>query len=156
MHFKLGAVMTVLLSIAVAACGSDAGQTPADAGERSDLVSQPPPSPMDAAWTLTDAGECISPVWPPVHLACTVDEHPCGGQSTCRSCNAGLGLWGVMPVWPCVCTDMTVYGSPGLYWQCPGGPACHPGPGTFVDSQCTKPSVIDAGIDQAGEDSGGA
>ena len=74
---------------------------------------------------------------------------PCGGQSVCRSCNSGLGLWAVMPVWSCVCASATVNGSTGLYWQCPSGPVCQLGPGTFVDSQCTEPAVIDGGVDQA-------
>jgi hypothetical protein len=129
-----------LLSITLAACGSGSGTVPADSA---------------AKWTLTDGGECIGTPWPPVYVACTLDEHPCGGQSVCRSCNSALGLWAIMPVWSCVCASATVNGSTGLYWQCPSGPVCQLGPGTFVDSQCTEPAVIDGGIDQAAEDSGG-
>jgi hypothetical protein len=106
-------------------------------------LSQPSPSPSDAEWTLTDGGECIGPQIGP----CTLDEHPCAGQSSCRSCNAGLGLWKIMPAWLCDCASMTVNGATGLYWLCPSLPVCTPGPDTFVDSQCTQSARIDAGID---------
>jgi len=156
MRFKFRVSAIFLSSLGVAACGSDSGPSPVDGGGRLDLQSQPSPSPLDAEWTLTDAGECMSPVWPPIYLACTLDEHPCGGISTCRSCNGALGLWRMMPVWPCACESATVNGATGLYWQCSsGGAVCQPGPGNFVDSQCTVPSVIDGGIDQAAEDSDG-
>jgi len=136
MLLKLRAFAIILLSITLAACGSGSGTMPTDSA---------------AKWTLTDGGECIGPSWPPVYAACTLDEHPCGGQSVCRSCNSGLGLWAIMPVWSYVCASATVNGSTGLYWQCPSGPVCQLGPGTFVDSQCTEPAVIDGGIDQAVE-----
>ena len=148
MRFKFRVSAIFLSSLGVAACGSDSGPSPVDGGGRLDLQSQPSPSPLDAEWTLTDAGECMSPVWPPIYLACTLDEHPCGGISTCRSCNGALGLWRMMPVWPCACENATVNGATGLYWQCSsGGAVCQPGPGNFVDSQCTVPSVIDGGTD---------
>ena len=101
----------------------------------------------NAEWTLTDGGECVGPQTGP----CTLDEHPCAGQSECRSCYAALGLWKIMPAWRCDCASMTVNGSTGLYWLCPSLPVCTLDlgtfPGTFVDSQCTVPAGIDAGID---------
>jgi hypothetical protein len=164
MLLKFGAFVSILLSATLAACGSDSGPMPVDsAAERSIAdgsdYERPPTGEVgvDSAstWTLTDGGECIFTPWPPIYVACTLDEHPCGGQSVCRSCNAALGLWKMMPVWSCVCASVTVNGSTGLYWECPSSPVCQLGPGTFVDSQCTEPAVIDGGIDQAAEDSGG-
>jgi hypothetical protein len=158
MILKLRAFPIILLSITLAACGSDSRPMPVDSGEDRRLTDgsdyeRPPTGDVGvdsaAKWTLTDGGECIGPSWPPVYTACTLDEHPCGGQSVCRSCNSGLGLWAIMPVWSCVCASATVNGSTGLYWQCPSVPVCQLGPGTFVDSQCTQPAVIDGGIDQA-------
>ena len=153
---KLRAFAIILLSIALAACGSGSGTMPADSGADRTLTGgsdyeRPPTGDVGvdsaAQWTLTDGGECIGPSWPPVYAPCTLDEHPCGGQSVCRSCNAGLGLWKIMPVWSCVCANATVNGSTGLYWQCPSLPVCTLGPDTFVDSQCTEPAGIDAGVD---------
>lgn len=143
MLFKLRVSAIFLLSITVAACGSDSGAMLTDGAGSSDLSSQPSPSHSDAGWTLTDGGECIGPQIG----ACTLDEHPCAGQTACRSCNAALGLWKIMPAWLCVCASITVNGSTGLYWQCPSLPVCTLGPDTFVDSQCTEPAGIDAGID---------
>ena len=152
MLLKLRAFAIFLLSITLAACGSDAGTMPVDADAERTLTDgtdyeQPPTGEMgvdaDARWTLTDGGECIGPQIG----ACTLDEHPCAGQTACRSCNAALGLWKIMPAWLCDCASMTVNGSTGLYWLCPSLPVCTLGPETFVDSQCTEAAAIDAGID---------
>ena len=137
----------LFLSIAIAACGSDTGSMPIDGGGRPDLSSQPSSSPSDAKWTLTDGGECVGPAIG----TCTLDQHPCAGQTVCRSCNAALGLWKIMPAWSCACASMTVSGSMGLYWVCPSQPVCTLDPGTFpdtfLDADCTVPAAIDAGID---------
>jgi hypothetical protein len=149
---NLRAFAIILLSSTLAACGSDAGRRPdgSDAqGALTDGGGGERPAvgetgrDLGSRWTLTDGGECVGPMFG----ACTLDEQPCGGQTSCRSCNAGLGLWKVMPVWLCVCASATVNGSTGLYWQCPSIPVCTPGPDTFVDSQCTEPVAIDAGLD---------
>lgn len=145
MLLKLYASAIILVSTTLAACGSDSASMPTDRAAQSDILSQSP----DVEWTLTDAGVCMSSIWPPIYLPCTLDEHPCGGQSTCRSCNAALGLWRMMPVWGCVCASETVNGSTGLYWQCPSVPVCTLGPDTFSDSQCTQPAITDAGISDA-------
>ena len=150
MLLKLHASAIILVLTTLVACGSDSGPMPTDGAGQSDILSQSP----DVEWTLTDAGVCMPSIWPPIYLSCTLDENPCGGQWTCRSC--GQGLCSMMPVWSCVCASATVNGSTGLYWQCPGSPVCRQiDPGNFVDSQCTVPAVIDGGIDQAAEDSGG-
>lgn len=158
---KVRAVAVILLATTLAACSSGSGSRPADAAAERSLSDgsddeRPPTEEVGVdsgvTWTLTDAGECIVTSRLPIYEACTLDEHPCGGQSVCRSCNSA-GLWKIVPVWPCVCVSATVNGSTGLHWQCPMHPICQPGPGTFVDSQCTLPAVIDGGIDQAAQDS---
>ncbi len=152
MPLKVHASAIILALTTLVACGSDSAPMRTDGAGQSEILSQSP----DVEWTLTEAGVCMPSIWPPIYLPCTLDEQPCGGGSTCRSCNAALGLWRMMPVWGCVCSNATVNGSPGLYWQCSsGGPVCQPGIATFVDSQCTQPAVIDGGIDQAAQDSGG-
>ena len=152
MLLDLRAFAIFLLSIILAGCGSDSGPLPADSGPDRSLTDGsdhegPPTGDMgvdsDAEWTFTDGGECIGPQIG----ACTLDEHPCAGQTACRSCNAALGLWKIMPAWLCVCASITVNGSTGLYWQCPSLPVCTLGPDTYVDSECTEPAGVDAGID---------
>jgi hypothetical protein len=143
MLLKLHAFAMIVVLTAFAACGSDSGTTPSDGAVQSDALSQSP----DVEWTLTEAGVCMPSTWPSIDLHCTLDEHPCGGQSTCRSCNGALSLWRMMPVWGCACASATVNGETGLYWQCPSVPVCQPGIGTFVDSECTQPAGMDGGID---------
>jgi hypothetical protein len=156
MLLKLHPFAIVLLSITLAACGSDSGSLPVDSGADrmlTDVSDHEGPSTgelgvdLTTKWTLTDGGECIGPETGP----CTLDEHPCAGKTACRSCNAALGLWKIMPVWTCDCASRAVNGSMGLYWMCPSQPVCtldrSTFPDTFLDNQCTVPAVIDAGID---------
>jgi hypothetical protein len=160
MLLNLRALAIILLSATLAACGSDSGPMPVDSAAERTLTDgsdneRPPTGEVGvdstSTWTLTDGGECMFTPWPPIYVPCTLDEHPCGGQSACRSCNDALGLWKMMPVWSCVCASATVNGSTGLYWMCPSQPVCTLDPGTFsetfLDSQCTVPAAIDAGID---------
>ena len=109
-----------LLSIVSTSCGSGTGSTPSAGGE-----CKIRPEPLSS---------------------CAVDQQSCPGPTVCRSCNSGVGLWVLEPAWGCVCASMAIDGRVGLYWQCPNAPVCTLGPGTFADSQCTRPAVTDGGV----------
>jgi hypothetical protein len=100
------------------------------------------------ALSTADGGTCTSaPVgFPP----CSVAGSYCTGPTACRSCNGALGLWAILPAWDCACTTATINGSTSLRWECPSEPVCTVSPGTFTDSQCTMPSIGDAGTGTGG------
>ena len=108
------------------------------------------PNPDAPTEHPTDGDACTAQ--PQNFGSCPLEGQSCAGPTACRSCNGALGLWAILPAWFCTCAANTVGGSEGLYWACANAPVCTRGPSTgyptFADSQCTIPSVSDAGTDE--------